>query len=270
MVSIYCRASLCSCLCTRSVLSASIKVLKQRRQVVSPSSVEETPSISALRTTYRYQLSLRFTQWCATHSVTLSRATDITPQPKATKNPRARLHSKASASAKASKETQQESTTDGVPMADAFSMGTGGGKKARQAGVQSKIPGKSRDFRLPWMPRADVANTELRTQFMQTSAHPYSRSHMRRLKRKTREDLSGGSLSAVQEALLGTLETEQVAAAALEDDEEDADADVVGTKKKRRRGKGKKPEVQVTNGGFTMIGLGKGKTLKPKQRQQEM
>jgi hypothetical protein len=94
---------------------------------------------------------------------------------------------------------------------------------------------------------------------------------MRRLKRKTKEDLSGGSLSAVQEALLGTLETDDTMADALEDEEEDtADADIVGAKKKRRRGTGKKPEVQVTNGGFTMIGLGKGKTLKPKQRQQEM
>ena len=95
------------------------------------------------------------------------------------------------------------------------------------------------------------------------------------MKRKTREDLSGGSLSAVQEALLGTLDTDEVAADTLngdEDDEEDAaDADIVGAKKKRRRGnKGKNPEAQVTNGGFTMIGLGKGKTLKPKQRQQEM
>jgi hypothetical protein len=94
---------------------------------------------------------------------------------------------------------------------------------------------------------------------------------MRRLKRKTKEDLSGGSLSAVQEALLGTLETDDTMADALDDEEDDAaDADIVGAKKKRRRGKGKKPEVQVTNGGFTMIGLGKGKTLKPKQRQQEM
>jgi hypothetical protein len=97
---------------------------------------------------------------------------------------------------------------------------------------------------------------------------------MRRLKRKEREDLSGGSLSAVQEALLGTLETDEANSADVdpmvpEEDEMDEDADVVG-KKKRRRGKGKKAEVQVTNGGFTMIGQGKGKTLKPKQRQQEM
>ncbi|GHJ87906.1 hypothetical protein NliqN6_4308 [Naganishia liquefaciens] len=183
--------------------------------------------------------------------------------PKATKNPRARLHSKAAASAKAVKQPSQEGTTDDVQMVDASLTasgggggGGGGGKKARQAGVQSKIP-------------------ELRTQFLQTSAHPYSRSHMRRMKRKTREDLSGGSLSAVQEALLGTLDADEAAADTLngdEDDEEDAaDADIVGAKKKRRRGnKGKNPEAQVTNGGFTMIGLGKGKTLKPKQRQQEI
>lgn len=97
---------------------------------------------------------------------------------------------------------------------------------------------------------------------------------MRRLKRKEREDLSGGSLSAVQEALLGTLETDEANAAEVdpmvpEDEDVDEDADVVG-KKKRRRGKGKKAEAQVTNGGFTMIGQGKGRTLKPKQRQQEM
>lgn len=97
---------------------------------------------------------------------------------------------------------------------------------------------------------------------------------MRRLKRKEREDLSGGSLSAVQEALLGTLETDEANSGKVdpmvpEEDEMDEDAELVG-KKKRRRGKGKKAEGQVTNGGFTMIGQGKGTTLKPKQRQQEM
>ncbi|KAJ9111552.1 hypothetical protein QFC20_002525 [Naganishia adeliensis] len=178
--------------------------------------------------------------------------------PKATKSPRARLHSKAAASVKAPVVEEPQEAEEDMPMVEARAP-----KKARQAGVASKIPGKY-----------IFHDSSLRTQFLQTSAHPYSRSHMRRLKRKEREDLSGGSLSAVQEALLGTLETDEANSAEVdpmvpEDEDVDEDADVVG-KKKRRRGKGKKTEVQVTNGGFTMIGQGKGKTLKPKQRQQEI
>lgn len=53
----------------------------------------------------------------------------------------------------------------------------------------------------------------------------------------------------------------------------DADYDEVEYQGRRKRKRGKKAGVQapvVSNAGFTMIGEGKGRTLKPKQRQQEM
>lgn len=105
---------------------------------------------------------------------------------------------------------------------------------------------------------------------------------MRRIKRKAKEDLSGGSLAAVQEALLGTLATEDedMAVEGQEKEEmDDADYDEVEYQGRRKRKRGKKAAAAtggsaqvpvVSNAGFTMIGEGKGRTLKPKQRQQEM
>ncbi|KAJ9095196.1 hypothetical protein QFC19_007651 [Naganishia cerealis] len=68
--------------------------------------------------------------------------------PKASKNPRAKLHSKAAASVKATKEDQTTAAAPvSVPVSEpaevpAAAPITGGGKKARYAGVESKIPGE--------------------------------------------------------------------------------------------------------------------------------
>ncbi|KAJ9121518.1 hypothetical protein QFC22_002136 [Naganishia vaughanmartiniae] len=187
--------------------------------------------------------------------------------PKASKNPRARLHSKAAASVKAAK--VEETIAESEPIVEAeqdVPMTTGGGKKARYAGVESKLP-------------AGHQAAALKAQYLQTSIHPYSRSHMRRIKRKAKEDLSGGSLAAVQEALLDTLVTEDndMAAEGQEKEEmDDADYDEVEHLGRRKRKRGKKAATGgaqapvVSNAGFTMIGEGKGRTLKPKQRQQEI
>ncbi|KAJ9119817.1 hypothetical protein QFC24_005530 [Naganishia onofrii] len=190
--------------------------------------------------------------------------------PKASKNPRARLHSKAAASAKVAKVeatvAEPESIADPeTVLVSSLPITTGGGKKARYAGVESKLPAAA-----------------LKAQYLQTSLHPYSRSHMRRIKRKAKEDLSGGSLAAVQEALLGTLvtEDEDMAVEGQEKEEmDDADYDEVEYQGRRKRKRGKKAAAAtgesaqvpvVSNAGFTMIGEGKGRTLKPKQRQQEI
>ncbi|KAJ9096012.1 hypothetical protein QFC21_005376 [Naganishia friedmannii] len=158
--------------------------------------------------------------------------------PKASKNPRARLHSKAAASVKLAKveETIAEAESIAEPEPETHAaITTGGGKKARYAGVESKLPAK--------------------------------------------EDLSGGSLAAVQEALLGTLATEDddmVAEGQEKDEMDDAEYDEIEHQGRRKRRRGKKaagggPQAPVvSNAGFTMIGEGKGRTLKPKQRQQEM
>ena len=103
------------------------------------------------------------------------------------------------------------------------------------------------------------------------------------MNRKTRENLSLGSMAVVEDALgsildpgatSNTVDDEDV----NDDDEDDDDDDGMsmdgsgpGNKKKRRKGKkAKKAPHQVADGVKPKIGEGKGRTLKEKQRKEQM
>ena len=115
--------------------------------------------------------------------------------------------------------------------------------------------------------------------------HPYnlSKSSRKRLNKKTRENLSLGSMAGVQDAL-GSILNDKAGPGGDDmndgidgedsDDEEEDGMSVDGTalgKKKRRKGKkNKKSATQGADGGKPKIGEGKGRTLKEKQRKEQM
>jgi len=86
-------------------------------------------------------------------------------------------------------------------------------------------------------------------------SHPYSRSHARREKRKTRPELSGGHLRAVAAALSEAIgETDALPLRSL-------------TRVEREEEKRKREDVRRDG---AKIGMGKGRTLGEKARRKEM
>jgi hypothetical protein len=103
------------------------------------------------------------------------------------------------------------------------------------------------------------------------ASHPYiiSKSSRKRMNRKQRENLVGGSLGAVGDALGGIL-----GAGELDDEEEESEEDEAmegtGRAKRRRSGKNKKDGSVAQTDAVKKIGEGKGRTLKEKQRKEQV
>lgn len=94
------------------------------------------------------------------------------------------------------------------------------------------------------------------------STHPYSRSHLKRLKRKARENLAGGSLTAIEGALADVMppaDEKKEAKPVKNGRGMDVDGEVVV------------PQAKVSKSDAAgRIGEGKGKPLKEKQKRKEL
>ena len=91
-------------------------------------------------------------------------------------------------------------------------------------------------------------------QEVEASRQPYSKSHIKRLKRKAKEELAGGALSDIQSAI-----------AAVESEEKTIDGDTLVEPSKNNPSK---PPVKTPNTG--MIGEGKGTPLSQTQRKKAL
>jgi hypothetical protein len=155
----------------------------------------------------------------------------------------------------------------------------------------SDVKGKKRavESKLPHAPAATTTSSSFSGSLSSSTVanHPYnlSKSSRKRLNKKTRENLSLGSMAGVQDALgsimkeePGSGRGEDVANDDIEDGDGDGDEDDVMSvdgsksgKKKRRKGKpSKKPLPQGVDAGRPKIGEGRGRTLKEKQRKEQM
>lgn len=88
--------------------------------------------------------------------------------------------------------------------------------------------------------------------------HPYSRSHMKRQKKKAKEQLAGGELSSVAAALKNIT------------GEESEEEGVATAGKPRRKPKKTSEEIAQAQAEKAKIGEGTGKTLKEKARREQM
>jgi hypothetical protein len=118
------------------------------------------------------------------------------------------------------------------------------------------------------------------------SSHPYnlSKASRKRINKKAnkqaRENLTGGSLTSVIDALgdiseaqEGENPTQTLAGIIDEDEESDEDMSVEGLGKKKRRRGGKKAKgvgAPTEDANKGKIGEGKGRTLKEKQRKEQL
>lgn len=94
--------------------------------------------------------------------------------------------------------------------------------------------------------------------------HPYSRSHVKREKRKARQELHGGQLASVEAALSEVLGLPPPATSG----EKQAPSAVKIRTKEERIAERLRVEHELREKG--KIGLGKGKTLTEKARRAEM
>lgn len=212
-------------------------------------------------------------------------------QPKTAKTPRARLHTKAAALAKAERKQQAEagenaasggskaSSSVHVVGDDAPASGADRARldKRRKAAMVARagetgflrlnrsLPYFVYDLTLLFLPTAigqTLAAAANPVSALGTpSTHPYSRSHLKRLKRKARENLVGGSLSAIEGALADVMPDEKETKVAS------------SVKKKGRMGMDVDDEIEskpVRANEPARIGEGKGKPLKEKQKRKEM
>lgn len=93
------------------------------------------------------------------------------------------------------------------------------------------------------------------------ASHPYSRSHTRREKRKTKQNLHGGTLDSVAEALI-----QAVADGSGDEEVEDPVKKTKTQKGKEEGSKTKRKDASVDG----LIGEGKGRTMREKARRKQM
>lgn len=164
--------------------------------------------------------------------------------PKAANSGRAKLH------AKAAKLSKQKSQADELVDATATSEITAVASNSDTKG-KKRATFHEQVVKTPSMPFA--------TSLASGTPHPYlqiSKSSRKRLNRRNREHLSGGSLTAVGEALGELIDTPT-----NEKDLEDAETHGSNESKKRKK-------KSTEDGG--KIGQGKGRTLKEKQRKEQV
>lgn len=145
--------------------------------------------------------------------------------------------------------------------------------KGKKRAIESKVPSTTSG---PLSGSTSVSSS---------TNHPYnlSKSSRKRLNKKTRENLSLGSMAGVQDALGSILNdkagpgeddmNDGLDGEDSEDEEEDGmsvDGTGLGKKKRRKGKKNKKSPAQGGDGGKPKIGEGKGRTLKEKQRKEQM
>lgn len=121
-------------------------------------------------------------------------------------------------------------------------------KKEKRALKHAKLlESRSKSTESPW------ANLNCPLE-VESSRLPYSKSHARRLRRKAREELAGGTLSDIQSAI-----------AAVESDEKALDEEILA---ESREIDPQKPAAKKANTG--LIGEGKGAPLSQTQRKNAL
>ena len=176
-----------------------------------------------------------------------------------------------------------DSFSRGGTVTEGVAIASNSDVKGKKRAVDSKLPHPSSSFPVPAPTFSGSISTST-----SNSAHPYqlSKSSRKRMNRKTRENLSLGSMAVVEDAL-GSILDPGATSNTVDDgdvnDDDDVDEDDdddegmsmdgsgPGNKKKRRKGKkAKKAPHQGSDGVKPKIGEGKGRTLKEKQRKEQM
>lgn len=143
--------------------------------------------------------------------------------------------------------------------------------KGKKRAVESKLP------QAPSYNAIDTSNGSI------SSSHPYnlSKSSRKRMNKKARENLSLGSMAVVEDALGSILDpstADDATGAGIndadeEEDESDGQMSMDGSapgKKKRRKGNKAKKTAQGEDGVKPKIGEGRGRTLKERQRKEQL